>query len=74
MTLFFLFLYHRTALMEVHSDFFVYESGVYHRTNVIDPQETGFHSVKVIGWGQENGIPYWVRKNFFQAAHLFFLF
>lgn len=46
--------------MEVYSDFFVYESGVYHRTNVVDPLETGFHSVKIIGWGQERGIPYWV--------------
>ena len=57
-----------TALMEVYSDFFVYESGVYHRTNVINPQETGFHSVKVIGWGQENGIPYWVNNALISLA------
>ncbi len=48
------------ALMEVHSDFFLYESGIYHKTNLADPQESGFHSVKIIGWGEEEGIPYWV--------------
>ena len=46
--------------MDVPSDFFLYESGVYKRTNLATGP-TGFHSVKIIGWGEENGTPYWVR-------------
>jgi hypothetical protein len=49
-----------SAMMEVFSDFFHYKSGVYQKTNLANPNESGFHSVKIIGWGEENGIPYWV--------------
>ena len=47
--------------MAVYKDFFVYESGVYSRSQFssgITP--LGYHSVKIIGWGEETGTPYWV--------------
>ena len=47
--------------MEVYSDFFMYGSGVYQKTNLASKDHSGFHSVKIIGWGEEEGIPYWVR-------------
>ncbi|XP_059090669.1 uncharacterized peptidase C1-like protein F26E4.3 isoform X2 [Tigriopus californicus] len=51
------------ALMEVPSDFFMYQSGIYQRTNLASQSLTGFHSVKLIGWGEERGIPYWICMN-----------
>ena len=50
------------ALMEVKSDLFLYRSGVYRQTNLAnDNAEGNFHSVKIIGWGEDNdGRPYWV--------------
>ena len=47
--------------MDVPSDFFLYGSGVYRKTNLAKGP-TGFHSVKIIGWGEENGTPYWVSE------------
>ena len=50
-----------SATMAVYKDFFVYESGVYSRSQFssgITP--LGYHSVKIIGWGEETGTPYWV--------------
>ena len=58
-----------SAIMEVHSDFFFYESGVYHRTNLAIKDKSGYHSVKIIGWGRENGTPYWVRRKFVLPTH-----
>ena len=49
--------------MEVYSDFFMYGTGIYEKTNLALDGEgnSGFHSVKIIGWGEENSKPYWVR-------------
>lgn len=47
---------------KVFDDFFMYKSGIYSKhpsakvANVEDP----YHSVKVLGWGSENGVDYWV--------------
>ena len=49
--------------MDVPSDFLMYGSGVYQRTNLASPDHSGFHSVKVIGWGEEAGTPYWLCMN-----------
>jgi cathepsin B len=44
----------------VYSDFPTYKSGVYkHTTN----QQLGGHAVVMMGWGTENGTPYWLIKN-----------
>jgi cathepsin B len=44
----------------VYSDFPTYKSGVYkHTTN----EELGGHAVVMMGWGTENGTPYWLIKN-----------
>jgi len=48
------------AAFDVYADFFNYQSGVYqHRTGGLE----GGHAVRVIGWGTENGTPYWLVAN-----------
>ena len=50
--------------MRVYHDFFTYQTGVYSHTPFGADQRSGFHSVRLIGWGQEdNGyenLKYWV--------------
>ena len=48
------------ALMEVPRDFFLYRSGVYKPNPVGSDGPKGFHSVRIIGWGEELGMKYWV--------------
>ncbi|XP_066256181.1 cathepsin B-like [Euwallacea similis] len=48
------------AVMEVYEDFYNYKSGVYMK---IRGQYVGKHAVKLLGWGRENGIPYWLCAN-----------
>lgn len=44
----------------VYSDFPTYKSGVYeHRSG----SYLGGHAVELMGWGTENGTPYWLIKN-----------
>lgn len=44
----------------VYQDFFSYTSGVYsHKSGGL----AGGHAVKAIGWGVENGTPYWLIAN-----------
>jgi hypothetical protein len=50
--------------MDVPSDLFMYGSGIYQKTNLASSDHSGFHSVKMIGWGEERGTPYWVRLTF----------
>ncbi|KAJ6223293.1 hypothetical protein RDWZM_001838 [Blomia tropicalis] len=48
------------AELTVYSDFFHYKSGVYQNlTNDLK----GYHAVKILGWGIENGTPYWLCAN-----------
>ncbi|KAH8038655.1 hypothetical protein HPB51_002799 [Rhipicephalus microplus] len=44
----------------VYSDFLSYKSGVYqkHSDDVL-----GGHAIRILGWGSENGVPYWLVAN-----------
>ena len=44
----------------VYQDFLTYKSGVYSHTT---GDELGGHAVKLIGWGTENGVDYWLCSN-----------
>lgn len=50
------------AGMDVYPDFAHYKSGVYQR---VDPgcSKSGSHAVKILGWGSEQGVPYWLVAN-----------
>ncbi|KAM8952706.1 cathepsin B [Pelodytes ibericus] len=44
----------------VYSDFPLYKSGVYSH---VTGEELGGHAIKILGWGVENGTPYWLCAN-----------
>ena len=44
----------------VYADFPSYKSGVYQRHS---DQAFGGHAIKLIGWGEEAGVPYWLGVN-----------
>jgi len=49
---------------EVYEDFLNYDGGIYvHSGGKLD----GGHAVKLIGWGEEGGIPYWTVANSWNA-------
>lgn len=49
-----------TACYMVYSDFMHYKSGVYqHKTGNL----LGGHAVKIVGWGQDEGLEYWTIAN-----------
>lgn len=49
-----------SASMIVYEDFEHYKSGVYqHKYG----KKLGAHAVKLMGWGEENGTPYWLVAN-----------
>jgi len=45
---------------DVYGDFMSYKSGVYIRTALL---RQGGHAIKIVGWGDENGINYWICAN-----------
>ncbi|XP_030627217.1 cathepsin B-like [Chanos chanos] len=48
------------AAFTVYEDFLLYKTGVYqHVTGSV----LGGHAVKILGWGKENGTPYWLVAN-----------
>ena len=49
-----------SATFTVYSDFLSYKSGVYQRHST---ESKGGHAIKLIGWGEENGVPYWLGSN-----------
>ncbi|XP_076766846.1 putative peptidase C1-like protein F26E4.3 [Xylocopa sonorina] len=58
------------ATMRVYQDFFSYKSGIYTHTTTVEPYESGYHSVRIIGWGEDSpvyhqGSPnkYWLVVN-----------
>ena len=62
------------VIFKVYEDFFLYKSGVYSKHpearlhNVQDP----YHSVKVLGWGSENGVDYWVNLEIYLFSLLIY--
>ncbi|CAF1232417.1 unnamed protein product [Rotaria sordida] len=44
----------------VYSDFLLYSSGVYQHTS---GSALGGHAIKILGWGVENSVPYWLVVN-----------
>jgi len=44
----------------VYADFPSYRSGVYQH---VTGSMVGGHAVKLLGWGEENGVPYWLCAN-----------
>uniref|UniRef100_A0A8C9PU20 Cathepsin B n=1 Tax=Spermophilus dauricus TaxID=99837 RepID=A0A8C9PU20_SPEDA len=44
----------------VFSDFLTYKSGVYQH---VAGEMMGGHAIRILGWGVENGIPYWLVAN-----------
>ncbi|XP_074038847.1 cathepsin B-like [Leptinotarsa decemlineata] len=48
------------ATFDVFTDFLSYKSGVY---QYVAGQYEGGHAVRVLGWGVENGTPYWLVAN-----------
>ncbi|KAA0200775.1 Cathepsin B [Fasciolopsis buskii] len=48
------------AAFEVYEDFGTYESGIYfHSWGKL----VGGHAIRMLGWGEENGVPYWLLAN-----------
>ncbi|XP_056150064.1 cathepsin B-like [Lampris incognitus] len=48
------------AAFIVYEDFFQYKTGVY---QYVTGEMLGGHAVKLLGWGEENGTPYWLAAN-----------
>ncbi|CAG2107781.1 unnamed protein product [Medioppia subpectinata] len=48
------------STFQVFEDFLTYKSGVYHH---VSGASAGFHAVKIIGWGVESGVDYWLVAN-----------
>ncbi|TKC35595.1 hypothetical protein EI555_012460 [Monodon monoceros] len=44
----------------VYSDFLLYKSGVYQH---VTGEMMGGHAIRILGWGVENGTPYWLVGN-----------
>merc|ERR1719231_840661 len=55
-----------TGMFFVHQDFLAYKSGVYHH-KLLSPM-LGGHAIKIMGWGTENGMDYWLVANSWNEA------
>ncbi|KAJ1519663.1 hypothetical protein ONE63_004929 [Megalurothrips usitatus] len=51
------------ATMRVYHDLFSYGSGIYEHLANSELERTGFHSVRIVGWGEEDGVKYWIVAN-----------
>jgi len=49
----------------VYEDFYTYRSGIYHHVTGAD---VDYHSIKIIGWGIQNGVKYWLCVNSWNTA------
>lgn len=54
-----------TVSMTVYEDFDAYSSGVYQH---VTGKSLGGHAIKMIGWGVENGTPYWTCVNSWNSS------
>lgn len=41
------------ATIKVYHDFFSYNRGIYKHTDLSEAHRTGYHSVRIVGWGEE---------------------
>uniref|UniRef100_A0AAY4B066 Cathepsin B n=2 Tax=Denticeps clupeoides TaxID=299321 RepID=A0AAY4B066_9TELE len=48
------------AAFTVYADFLQYKTGVYQH---VTGEVLGGHAIKILGWGVENGTPYWLAAN-----------
>ncbi|XP_072041557.1 cathepsin B-like [Amphiura filiformis] len=48
------------AAFTIYADFTSYKSGVYQHTS---GEALGAHAIKILGWGTENNLPYWLVAN-----------
>uniref|UniRef100_A0A8D1Q5I0 Pro-cathepsin H n=1 Tax=Sus scrofa TaxID=9823 RepID=A0A8D1Q5I0_PIG len=48
---------------EVTNDFLMYRKGIYSSTSCHKTPDKVNHAVLAVGYGEENGIPYWIVKN-----------
>lgn len=53
-----------TASIVLYEDFMSYKSGVYVHT---EGKRIGHHTIKLMGWGVENGNKYWLLSNSFNS-------
>jgi len=53
------------AAFDVYADFPTYKSGVYQH---VSGSYLGGHAIKILGWGDENGTPYWLVANSWNAG------
>lgn len=51
-----------TGMFFVKQDFLSYSSGVYDCSNKLSPM-LGGHAIKILGFGEEDGTPYWLVAN-----------
>ncbi|XP_046738484.1 tubulointerstitial nephritis antigen-like isoform X2 [Diprion similis] len=56
------------ATIKVYPDLFVYKSGIYRHSPRVESSRTGYHSVRIVGWGEEilsygPPVKYWVVAN-----------
>ena len=49
-----------TGMFFVHRSFLSYKSGVYKAGFFFKDPMLGGHAIKILGWGTENGTPYWL--------------
>lgn len=52
-----------SVMVQLWDDFLIYKSGVYQASKSKNNGNVGFHSVKIIGYGVENDLPYWLVSN-----------
>ena len=55
----------------VYADFPSYQSGVYQHTA---GAALGGHAIKILGWGVENNVKYWLVANSWNEGLFFFQF
>lgn len=48
------------AAFSVYADFLLYKTGVYQH---VTGEMLGGHAIKILGWGEEKGTPYWLAAN-----------
>ncbi|KHJ88690.1 papain family cysteine protease [Oesophagostomum dentatum] len=54
------------AAITVYEDFYHYRKGIYWH---FGGSEKGRHAVKIIGWGEDGGVPYWLAANSWSADY-----